>query len=582
MSYQYKTLTLARDYWLFLKGRRLRFVVFTLLRMFATTFAFAIAYCLGRVVDFFTMHSRGEPLTEFYILVGLIAALGSLQVWLRFFTKMRLYKIAAEIRKSSRVLAMTKLIDLDLAWHEKEDTGSKIQKINNGGESIYEAMHQFANFGIEIIVGFGGALVLFAVLDWKYILYAALYAGIYLLGEYYFNKRLTYWRDRLNMIQEKVSGKIHESAANLLTVKSMGLKDSFTQSTTKHEQEYYDVWLKTKLTSQQKSKTVKIFSALGYAGFILLTGFDALAGAITVGSIFVYVSYLGRLKLALQQLTDNMNNFIKAKSGVGRFMTIVGKEVFERNSPDMPDVKKKWKTIEFVNVTFRYKKKTVLKDFNLVIRRGERIGIVGRSGCGKSTLVKLLLGLYKPQKGKVLIDGLELTDYKQNSVTRTISVVLQDSEMFNDTLKNNIAISANGVDRKRLLKAIEVSQLKPVIKNMPKGINTLIGEKGYKMSGGERQRLGIARAVYKDASLFLLDEATSHLDSRTENKIQDMLDKKLADKTMILIAHRLSTLKDTDRIIVMEDGHIVDEGRFDGLVKKKGLFSRLYRLQDAK
>jgi ABC-type multidrug transport system fused ATPase/permease subunit len=571
-----------RDYWLFLRGNRLRFIVLTALRSLATTFGFAIAYCLGKVVDFFTMHSAGDPLTEFYLLILAIALLGSFQVLLRFATKMRLYKIAAAIRKEARVLAMTKLIDLDLSWHEKEETGSKIEKINNGGEQIYIAMHMFANFGIEMGIYLVGSLVLFAALSWKYILFAGVYVGIYLMGEWYFNKKLTHWQDLLNKIKEKVSGKIHESASNMMTVKSLGLKDTFTSSTTKYEQEYYDVWLQTKLTSARKSRTIKVWSALGYAGFIMLTGFDALAATITVGSIFVYASYFGKLKLALQQMTDKMNDVIKVKSGIGRFMTILGKETLERNAPDMPSVKRNWKRIEFRDVTFRYKDKIVLRDFNLVIRRGDKLGIVGRSGCGKSTLVKLLLGLYSPQKGKVLIDGVDLMRYKQNSVTKMVSVMLQDSEMFNDTLVKNIAISSNGIDKRKLSRAIEVSALKPVISKLPEGLGTLLGEKGYKMSGGERQRLGIARALYKDAPVMLLDEATSHLDSKTEEMIQKALEKRLHDKTLLLIAHRLSTLRNADSIVVMDDGKIVENGTFAALLRKKGLFSELYRLQERK
>jgi len=216
----------------------------------------------------------------------------------------------------------------------------------------------------------------------------------------------------------------------------------------------------------------------------------------------------------------------------------------------------------------------------LTINRFDKLGVVGESGSGKSTISKLMLKLYKPEKGKILVDGIDLNEFNQISITKNIGVVLQEPEMFNLSAIDNITISATKSDKKVLDTAISLSQLKPVIEKLPEKLDTLIGEKGYQLSGGERQRIGLARAICKDSQIYILDEATSALDSKTELLIQEEISTKLKNKTLIIIAHRLSTLKDVKRILVLEKGQIVESGSFSDLLKKKHKFYQMHKLQN--
>lgn len=572
---KYSWLMLLHDYWSILKGRRLKFFFFTALRMNSDLFSFAIAFFLGSIVDFFTVYTGGS-LKTFYIYVSAITFLATFQVLFRFFAKFPMQNIAAELRKEVRIKAMSNIIDLDLRWHEKEETGSKIHKINVGGENIFEGLHKFSNEGINITTNLIASLIIFSGISMKYFAYSLAYIAIYLASEHYYNRQVDRCENELNKIKEKVSGKIHESASNILALKSLGLKDTFKRQTADYESRYYAAWLKKKKISQSKSMTVKVFAAFGYALFILVVGLDFASGLITLGSIMVFASYFGNLRKSLEEITNRIGEFIAVKSSIGRFMTIFRYDIIEE--PDKLKFPKNWRRIEFKNISFRYKDKDVLRNFSLIINRGEKIGVAGSSGCGKSTIVKLILGLYRPDKGMILIDGKPISSYSHKSLTDSISVVLQESEMFNFTLIENITISSAKKDFKRFSQVSEIAQLSELIKKLPKGINTMIGEKGYKVSGGERQRIGIARALYKNSDLLILDEATSSLDSNTEHKIQKEIDK--LDKTIITIAHRISTLKNTDRIIVMEKGKIIEEGTFKGLRKNKGVFYRLNKRQD--
>ena len=570
--------TCIKDYWTLLDGRRFKFVFYTIMVSISNAIPFIVAYLLGMIVDFFVQYSQGNSLSKFYFLAISIGLLGGFQVWLRFYGKDGLKKIAGKIRREVRIGAMSKIMDLELKWHDKEETGSKIQKINEGGRNVYEGLSRFGDSGIYILTGLIVSLSLFLVLNIKYFVFALVFLSIYLYGEHYFNKKVTYWQDKKNKIMEKVSGKMHESTTNLLTVKSLGLKDAFKKTNATYEKKLYDVIEKSRATNHLKFKTIKIFSAISYGLFILMIGLDASVGAISVGSIFVFVSYFSRLKGTTDMITNEIMNFITIKSLVGRFMTIFGIKILDKEE-DLLDVPKDWKTIEFSNITFKYKNHNILDNFNLKINKNDEIGVVGRSGCGKSTLTKLLLGLYKPQEGHILIDGKDLKKYKHKSITDTIGIVLQESEMFNTSLLENVTISSVKNDLKIFKKAIKIAQLNDLIKKFPKGVRTLIGEKGYHLSGGERQRIGIARAVYKDSPFLILDEATSSLDSRTESLIQESIDKQLDDKTLLIIAHRLSTLKNVNKIIVMEKGKIVEQGTYDELLRKRGSFYKLWSSQ---
>lgn len=571
---------LVRDTWNFLEGRRLKYVFFVSIKVLSDFAPFAIVYFLGMIIDFFTMYEVGQDLTKFYVLVGLIGVLGVLQVLARIWAKMKCSIIAVKIRQKARELSMSRLMDLELKWHEKEDAGSKIQKINNGSTDVYRFFSNFMNNRvISPLVGIFGSLVIFFVLDWQYALFGLVYATVFLSIERHYNKKLSYWTDEMNKITEKVSGKFHESASNVLSVKSLGLRGVFEKSTKKYENRYYKIWLKTKKTGLMKLRVTKVFAAIGYASFILLVGFDFITQSITLGSILIFTAYFDKLKSSLNDASMSMDIFIQIKSGIGRLMTILGGRIFDRESDDLLEVQNNWKKIEFREISFKYKKKLVLDNFNLIIKRGEKIGIVGRSGCGKSTITKLLLGLYKVNTGGIYIDDVDINKFKHSSITNTITAVLQDSEMFDMTLADNISISTLKRDNNLFERSVIISSLVEVVKQLPRGFLTRLGEKGYKVSGGERQRIGIARAIYKNSPVLILDEATSHLDSKTEQYIQNHLEEELKNKTLIVIAHRLSTLKKIDRIVVMEKGKIVEEGTFNELFKKGGLFFSLHKIQ---
>ncbi|MEK6793615.1 MAG: ABC transporter ATP-binding protein [Spirochaetota bacterium] len=301
--------------------------------------------------------------------------------------------------------------------------------------------------------------------------------------------------------------------------------------------------------------------------------------AMTLGTVvFIYTLY-GNIIGPLFGFVHGMRQFYRAMADFESLFQYAKIENSIKDAPSAPPMKVPNGKIELKGVSFRYHKKNVFTDFSLSIRMHERVALVGRSGCGKTTLVKLLYRLYDVDEGCICIDGVNIRDVAQESLRRSMAIVPQECMLFDDTVYNNIAFSNPDAPRKDVLAAMRFAQLDVVVKSFPLEENTIVGERGVKLSGGEKQRVSIARALLAKTKIVVLDEATSSLDSKTEHDIQRDLARLLRGRTAIIIAHRLSTIMNADRIIVLERGRIVDEGRHTELIRRPGVYKKLWNLQ---
>lgn len=294
----------------------------------------------------------------------------------------------------------------------------------------------------------------------------------------------------------------------------------------------------------------------------------------------VYLGIFSQLIPPAKSVVQAFYNVQKGAASIERINAILKAEEVITEKPHALEKLTFDETIEYRGVWFRYEHDDVLKDIHLTIRRGHTLAIVGQSGSGKSTLVDLLPRFYDPSIGAIYLDGVDLREYRIDHLRALMGIVSQDTILFNDTVFNNIALGMKGAKEEDVIKAAKVANAYDFIMQLPDGFQTIIGDRGLKLSGGQRQRLSIARAVLKNPPILILDEATSSLDTESERLVQDALDHLMENRTVIVIAHRISTIRIADEIIVMHQGSIVERGTHEYLYAMDGMYRKLFDMQN--
>ncbi|MCB1556931.1 MAG: ABC transporter ATP-binding protein [Alphaproteobacteria bacterium] len=346
------------------------------------------------------------------------------------------------------------------------------------------------------------------------------------------------------------------------------------------EEKRYTLWFYRRWTIMALIQKVLLagffFGILYYAVALLLEG------EITPGGLAMVTSILLMVSLRIEDMGERMNMSAEALGSIRDGLALLNTPFEVTDKPDAPALSVSKARLEFEGISFRYSEKQnlpALNGFSLNVQPGQKIGLVGPSGAGKTTIVSLLLRLYDLQEGSIAIDGQNIADVTQDSLRRNIAVIPQDTSLFHRTLMENIRYGRLEATDEEVIEAAKKAHAHDFIMALPEGYETLVGERGVKLSGGQRQRIAIARAILKDAPILILDEATSALDSESEKLIQESLKDLMKGKTVIAIAHRLSTISHLDRLIVMNEGRIVEDGTHAALLKQKGLYKKLWDMQ---
>ncbi|UCC95606.1 MAG: ATP-binding cassette domain-containing protein [Candidatus Omnitrophota bacterium] len=344
---------------------------------------------------------------------------------------------------------------------------------------------------------------------------------------------------------------------------------------------YYKFTLKNVKRILAISPLTEFIGALGAILILRIVGGEVIAERVSFGIFGFFLASLLSMIRPLKKLSNVHAINQQALAASGRVYDILEEEPKVKEKAGACTIKEIKKGVQFEGIWFKYHKDEdfVLKDINLEVKKGEVIAFVGHSGAGKSTLVSLLPRLYDPQKGKILIDGIDIRECKLASLRSLISVVSQEMVLFNATVGGNIAYGREGASEPDIVEAAKKAHALEFIHNLPKALNTVVGDRGFRLSGGEKQRIAIARAILKDSPLLILDEATSQLDSASEQLIKDALYSLMEGKTVFVIAHRLSTVQKANRIVVIEKGQIVEQGTHSFLISKGSLYKKLYELQ---
>jgi subfamily B ATP-binding cassette protein MsbA len=415
--------------------------------------------------------------------------------------------------------------------------------------------------------------------DWKLAIVAMVVFPLTIYPITKFGKKMRSVAKSTQITMGSLTSILQETITGARIVKAFCMEKYENERFAAENERLFRLNMKSVSVNAISSPLMEFIGGLGIGAIIFYGGYRVVEGTSTPGTFFSFLTALLLLYEPIKRLTNSNNTIQNGIAAAERVFSIIDLDPDIKDKPNAVDIAPVRNGIDIENVTFCYEKKPVLKSINLSIKAGEVVAFVGMSGGGKTTLVNLIPRFYDVSEGRILIDGMDIRDVSMQSLRRQIAIVTQQTILFNDSVRNNIAYGDIERSENDIMDAAKAANAHDFIMKMPKGYDTNIGELGTKISGGEKQRLSIARALLKNAPILILDEATSSLDTEAEMEVQEALDHLMKGRTTLVIAHRLSTIRNADRIIVLVNGEIIEEGDHDELINKKGEYFRLYNLQ---
>ncbi len=580
-GYQYSTWDFIQDIWKLMRQYKWQFFSATLFRLIADLLNLYPAYALAATINLLTGYEKGQSLQTLYVIFALWLLASIVRPVFLYFAKYYGYQVSEQISLDAQMDTIRHMALLDISWHEKENSGNKLKRIQSAGFGLDKVVRIWFNNLIEISVNFVGAIFIIAQFDGvSAVIMVGFLLSYFIISNIMVKPAVRAARQVL-IKEESIQGVLFEILNNIRTVKVMFIADALLGVMRKDIKELLLIIRERIIRFQVRSSFLHIWGYFFKFAGIAIAIVAVIEGRYEVGFIALFIGYFDRIWEAVRELSDVSQDIVIARQSVARMQQILHEPVTIDDEAGKKKFPKGWQKIIVNNLSFSYGANKVLNNVSFEINRGDKVGIIGLSGAGKSTLFKMLLKEHESYKGTIAIDDTPLKDISKRDYFNYTSVVFQDTEVFNFSLKDNILFvnQKQKSDKKLLKQAMDVAHVTDFLKKLPEGMDTLIGEKGIKLSGGEKQRLGIARAVFKQPDILLLDEATSHLDLESEEKIQDSLHKFFESVTAIVIAHRLTTIKEMDKILVMEGGKIIESGSFNELYAQHGRFYELWEKQ---
>jgi subfamily B ATP-binding cassette protein MsbA len=466
-----------------------------------------------------------------------------------------------------------------LAFFSRHPTGLLMSRITNDVTSVQFAVSEAITSLLRDTFTLIGLIFVIFFRDWQLALIAIIVFPLTIYPITKFGKKMRSVATSTQIIIGNLTSILQETISGTRIVKAFCME--------KYENERFAAENERLLKFNMKAVSVHAISGplmeflggIGIGAILFYGGYNVVQGNSTPGNFFSFLAAMLLLYEPIKRLTNANNTIQNGIAGAQRVFSIIDLPPEIADKPDAITLPQVSRSIDIENVTFCYEKKSVLKNINLSIKAGEVVAFVGMSGGGKTSLVNLIPRFYDVSEGRILIDGYDIRDVSLQSLRKQIAMVTQQTILFNDTVRNNIAYGDIERSEEDIINAAKAANAHHFIIKTPKGYDTNIGELGTKLSGGEKQRISIARALLKNAPILILDEATSSLDTEAEIEVQEALDNLMKGRTTLVIAHRLSTIRNADRIIVLVNGEIVEEGNHEALIKKKGEYFRLYNLQ---
>jgi len=471
------------------------------------------------------------------------------------------------------------LQSLSLSFFTRNPTGMLMSRITNDVSMVQGAVTDAVTGLLKDFFTIIGLVAVVFYRDWRLAIVALVVFPLAVYPIFKFGRKLRSYSARSQTAMGNISTILLETISGNRIVKAFNMEDYERKRFARENRRLFEISMKSVRVRAISHPLMEFLGGLGIAFIVFYGGYNVIQGVATPGTFFSFLAALLMLYEPVKRLSGVNNAVQQGLAAASRIFEVLDTVPEIRNKPMAKLLSFVSKGIDYENVSFKYEEDWVLKNINLHIKTGEVVAFVGSSGGGKTTLVNLLPRFYDVSSGKVLIDGWDIRDVTVESLRGMIGIVTQQTILFNDTVRNNIAYGKINEPFEEIVKAAKAAYAHGFIQNLPNGYDTVIGEQGVKLSGGERQRISIARALLKNAPILILDEATSSLDSESEIEVQKALEFLMQSRTTLVIAHRLSTIRKADRIVVISDGVVVEEGTHEELLEREGEYKKLYLLQ---
>jgi len=539
-----------------------------------------VPYIYGRLVDIALKPENALKLIMSILLLWLILAV--IRDLLERFSNRQGYELATDLTNDLQVEMVSHLLSLPMKFHKEKKSGEVLRKIDRGLDQIFEVLDSTIFSFFPDVISFVIAIVILMLTEWRLSVFLLITSICYVVVTWVYTKEITEKQKAMHRAWERAYGELYDSVSNVHTIKATA-NESWERKRFSRSFNRAGIIFKNWRMVWQK---MSIWQSLLFSvSFVVVFGLGVLmlrSGTLTAGKLVMFAGYIGLLTSPLSRLSNQYRTVQSAATAFRRATKIYFMPA-EQDSDWARVLEKLEVEVVFEHVSFSYKKdKWILNDISFGAKPGEKIAIVGESGVGKTTLVDLISRYYLPSKGKILIDGVNINDIQLKFLRSNIALVPQEVMLFNDTVKNNIKYGKPDATDEEIIEAVKAANAFEFIDKFPKKLEQIVGERGIKLSTGQKQRIAIARAIIRDPKILILDEATSALDSISEKLVQEALEKLIYGRTTFIIAHRLSTIQKADKIIVLEKGRIAEIGKHEELMKNpQGIYRSFWELQSA-
>ncbi len=575
--------------WRYATGHRRQILLATLFSILNKIFDLAPPALIGFAVDvivnrqdsFVARAGITDPADQLWLLAGLTVVTWVLESTFQYLHELYWRNLAQTIQHELRVDTYSHVQDLELAYFEDRSTGNLMAIINDDINQLERFLDTGANDILQLVtttIVIGGIYITAAPsVGWM----ALIPIPFITWGTLHFQRRIA---PRYAEVRERVgqlNGQLANNLSGIATIKSYTAEAHEVQRISAESARYRESNRRAIALSSAFVPLIRMAIMAGFIVIMVFGGYLALNGRLNVGVYSLLVFLTQRLLWPLTRLGTTMDLYQRAMASATRVLDLLRTRVQITDGKEPLPVKQVRGEVVFEEVSFSYQDEglVTLRDLSLTVPAGETAAIVGPTGAGKSTVIKLLLRFYDVQSGRICLDGRDIRALRMEDLRGAIGLVSQDVFLFHGTVRENIAYGTFDASVEDIVAAAEVAEAHEFIMDLPHAYDTIVGERGQKLSGGQRQRISIARAVLKDPPVLILDEATSSVDNETEAAIQRSLERIVKDRTTIVIAHRLSTVRNADRIFVLDNGNLREQGRHEELVQGDGIYATLWRVQ---